>query len=388
MARANDCDNNGGLEYPVFNPGRLTIARELRGLTKRALAELVSVTPQAITQYEDGVNAPTEDNARRIAQSLGIAVGFLYGDEVERIPANAFSFRSRRAMTKSVERKTKTAGDVSAALISAAFSKRFRLPVPDVPDYSGADPANAADLLRQHWGLGAGPISNMVHLLEAYGIEVYGFNADSRHVDAVSFWRDNTPFVLMNHANGIGEPARSGERARFDLAHELGHLVLHRSVTELDSREVESEASRFAAAFLLPAAQFRLECPLFPTLDELLALKCRWKVSVQAMIFRSRELGLLSDWQYQCRFRELATRWGRTSEPNRMELEESAIQPQIFEALSKKGVYADDFAAGLQLEVSTLEAFTPAARYYRRPQEGVDVRRFLTIEELLDGSAE
>lgn len=363
-------------ETQLFSGHRLTIARQYRGLTMKALADLIGVSAQRVTQYEDG-QSPSPSSCRLMADALGFDAKFFYGDEIDRVP-ETMTFRSRRAMTARVRHKTEQAGRLAAHMISPELSRRFRLPAVDLPDLCGEEPENAAEMVRARWQLGQGPVTNVLHVMEANGAEVYWFGEESTCVDAVSFWRDGKPFVLLSQRD------RGGERLRFDAAHELGHLVLHRHVgdEELDTRQVEAEANRFASAFLLPGAQFRLECPLFPTLGQFLRLKTRWRVSVQAMIRRSRDIGLMSQWHYQRLCRELSASWGRINEPNRLVAEESALHPQVFSMLAAKGTYAEDIAATTCLPIDVLIALVPAAGEHRRPHEEVSPSLRLTIEQL------
>ena len=171
------------------------------------------------------------------------------------------------------------------------IEKRLTLPAPAVPDLREEDPDAAAMALRQQWGLGERPVRNMVHLLEAKGVRVFTLFEDTTEVDAFSLWRATTPFVFLN-------TMKSAERSRFDAAHELGHLVLHRHAGAPQGREAEHEANRFASAFLMPRGSVFAVAPVFPSLDRLAALKRQWIVSVGAIAYRLHALGLLTDWHY------------------------------------------------------------------------------------------
>lgn len=345
-------------------------------MTKTRLAKIIGVTPQAIAQYESGINVPAPEHVHTIADELHFDSKFFYDDDLDQIPLDGISFRSRRAMTAAVRDRTLACSHMAASLVSFQISRRFRLPASAVPDLTTEQPQIAADFLRAHWQLGRGPVASMLHVLEAHGVEVYWFDEESPHVDAVSFWRDDKPFIL------VSQRMRGGERVRFDLAHELGHLVLHRNVVELDSRDVEMSANQFAAAFLLPERQFRLECPMFPTLRQFLQLKPRWKTSIQAMIYRSRELGLLSVYHYQRLFKDLSAKGWRTSEPCQIAYEESAIHRDIFERLASRDIWTDDIAAELHIRTSDLCTLIPVAKYYCRVSDETPAWKPLTIEEL------
>src|SRR5690606_5299417 len=110
-----------------------------------------------------------------------------------------------------------------------------------IPDLSHMDPSSAANALRNYWSLGNGPIQNMVHLLESKGVFVFWLHHDDPALDAISFWKEDKPYVLLNSLK------LAGDRARFDAAHELGHLVLHRQSTSLTDKDKEQEANKFAS---------------------------------------------------------------------------------------------------------------------------------------------
>ena len=147
---------------------------------------------------------------------------------------------------------------------------------------------DAANLVRKQWGLGRGPIPDVVGLLEANGVVVVREPTYADGMDAVSRWQVGRPAVLL------GADKDSAVRSRWDAAHELGHLVLHSGV-DVDSRvlaRLEAEANRFAGAFLLPADSFAREVTS-SSIEAFKSLKKRWKVSIAAMIYRAKDLGIL-----------------------------------------------------------------------------------------------
>lgn len=360
---------------PSFAARRLVIARWQKGWTKKALADEVGITPQAIALFESGKSKPTVQTASVIAVALGFDRRFFYVQEIETAEMHAVSFRSRRSMPATVRDKTLSSGEIGAGIVSPYIRDRFSLPSLALRDLSGTEPEDAATSLRKEWQLGFGPIMNVVHLLEAKGVELYWFNERNEMVDAISFWWNGRPYALVSMRE------RPGERVRFDLAHELGHLVLHRWVNDLTAREVEIAANRFASAFLLPAAQFKSECPVYPTISELLLLKPRWRVSVSAMVYRSHDVGLLTQRQYERAYREISARWkSKKNEPNPLTREESLVHRQIFEMLASRGVYMEDFARGTALGRDIVNSLLPISEQYRRkPDDGL---YGLTISEL------
>lgn len=339
-----------------FSPGRLTAARQRRGMTKKAIAEATSVSGQYITALEAGSETPTSEMVSRLSFVLRYPLGWFYAAPIEELPPQSISFRSRARMTATVRDMTIEAGRLASGFISPVFQRQFRLPSTDLPDLSDEEPETAALILRDYWKLGQGPIKNMVHLLEAKGIEVYWLNVASSCVDAVSFWRDDKPFTLLNLAE------RSGERGRFNAAHELAHLVLHRRAEVVDGRQIEGEADRFASAFLLPARQFRLECPRQPVLTQFIPLKQRWGVSIQAMVRRCTDLNIFTHWQYEVAFKNISANGWRKQEPARLIHESSAIHAMAFDKLASKGIFPKDIAREIQISPEDLYEIAPAAQ--------------------------
>ena len=338
-----------------FSANRLTTARQCRGLTMKALADALGVSQPAVTAYEQGIKKPEPSRIDDIARILDFPRGYFFGPDFDEIPDSAISFRARRALTATVRDKVLGRSKHASSLLSGALRKRFKYPDVDLPALTHETPETAARLLRNHWKLGFGPVSNMVHLLEAKGVEVYWLSEASPCVDALSYHRGQQPFVFLNTHKD------AGERGRFDAAHELGHLVLHRNLKVLDNHKVEAEADQFASAFLLPQEQFTLECPRLPVLVHYLPLKARWGTSVQAMIRRSYDLGILSKWHYENSFKELSRRGWRTEESGKLQREQSGIHNKAYKRLSEKGVTPDDFAKAVGLPLKDLCELMPAA---------------------------
>jgi Zn-dependent peptidase ImmA (M78 family)/transcriptional regulator with XRE-family HTH domain len=333
----------------VFTPARLTLARERRGLTKKQVAEQISVSTRAMTSFEAGETTPAPLTAARLADVLRFPISFFDAQELEQIPTEAASFRSLSKMSAADRHAALAAGSLALALHDWV-SDRFRLPEPDVPKLGpGIDPETAAHIVRAEWNLGEKPVSNVVHLLEARGVRVFSLAQECREVDAFSLWRSTQPFVFLN-------TQKSGEHSRFDAAHELGHLVLHWHHEAPQGKQPEAEANRFAAAFLMPAESLIASAPRLPDLQDLIKGKRRWKVSVAAYTHRLHELKMLTDWQYRTLFVDISQRGYRTSEPNGIQRETSQILNKVFATLRREGVSKADISSALNLYPDDLDA--------------------------------
>jgi len=228
------------------------------------------------------------------------------------------------------------------------LEERFELPSVDIPNLSDEDsPEVAAEALRHHWGIGELPVSNMIHLLESKGVRIYSLAIEAREVDAFSMWKEEVPFIFLNSR-------KSSERSRYDAAHELGHLVLHRHGGPR-GKDAEQEANAFASAFLMPRASVLAHATRFPTLATLVSLKSIWKTSVAALCHRLRSVNMLTEWQYRLLYIQISKNRFRTEEPNQAPRETSLILPKIFAELNREGMTRSKVARELAIPQEELE---------------------------------
>jgi Zn-dependent peptidase ImmA (M78 family)/DNA-binding XRE family transcriptional regulator len=330
----------------MFTPGRLSLARKRRGLTKKGLAQRVGVTPRAILRYEIGETAPQDDTLAKIAGVLQFPVAFFHADDVDEPTPDAASFRSLTAMTAASRDASLAAGSV-AFLFTDWIDQRFDLPDSKLTDLSDTNPEAAARSLRQEWALGEQPITNMVHLLESKGVRVFSLSENTRTVDAFSLWRAEHPFVFLNMM-------KTPEHSRFDAAHELGHLVLHKHGGPR-GRKAEDQANLFASSFLMPAADVVATIPRIHTINQVVEAKKRWKVSVMALIYRLHRVGILSPWQYRMFCIQASDLGYRTSEPFGISREQSVVWQKVLTALWKERVTKKEIADALHVPSQEIE---------------------------------
>ena len=319
---------------------RLKLARSAAGLSLRALAGRIGgrVTAQAIGKYERHESMPGSGVLIALAEALGVSVEYLTSDRD--LVLEAVEFR-KKAITRKREEvfvqarvidllERYLAVEQLLSLPSVEWDKPREAPYPVVVDLSEVE--QAAISLRTHWDLGRKPILSVVELLEECGIKVLALELSniggltayarrrSKAVDAV---------IVVNRND-------SGERQRFTLTHELGHLVL-----TVDSNvDAERAAQRFAGAFLMPADAVRTEVGRRRTSigwGELFDLKRVFGVSVQAIVYRCRDLGIINDALYRTLFRDIFRFGWRTppyAEPQPIEPE----WPTRFERLCSRAL--------------------------------------------------
>jgi len=329
-----------------FSPGRLQIARKRNLLNKKALAELIGVSPVYITRWEKGDVVPTKENIDRMSKALDYPVRFFEGDELD-FPFGA-SFRSQTSMTAKMRDAALAAGSL-AFLISDWLEESFHLPIVNVPDLGAYEPASAAIMLRHYWGLGEMPVTNMVHLLESKGCRVFSLAENTKKINAYSIWRREVPFIFLN-------TVMTGERSRFDAAHELAHLVLHQD-GETTGREAEDQANAFASSFLMPSGDVLAHARRGLSLAEIIVLKSRWLVSPGALARRLYKLGLTSEWEYRNLCINISKNGYRTAEPRGIHMERSQLWKKVITLLWQEGKTKDHLALELGLplqEVSDL----------------------------------
>jgi len=297
-------------------PERLKEAREARGYTLESFAEALQVTRQALAQFETGQTMPSSATMGRIVGLTTQPLVFFM------VPSGRSSddlrpfWRSLKRMEdhhrRRISRRLQWTMDVAEYVSRFIELPEIRLPTTDIdPDrLTDEDIENAAMAVRDIWRLGRGPAHRLVPHFEDNGIVVVREPVGCEDMDAVSCWQAGRPFVLLS------SEAVSGPRDAYNLAHELGHLVLH-SGAAVDSRNLdrlEKQANRFAGAFLLPAETFSKE--IFGTsIEYFKLLKKRWGVSIAAMAYRCRDLGLLSKNQHVYLIRQMNALRIREVEP-------------------------------------------------------------------------
>lgn len=344
----------------AFNPNRLILARERRSLTIKALAEAIGMTTRMVSAYENGSKEPRTLTLKKIAQVLNYPEAFFTGEDIEKIDCECVSFRSMKSMKASQRNAALRAAEI-AIEFNNWLERNFELPATDLCNFRESEienPETAARVLREKLGLGELPIKNMIHLLEAKGVKVFSLEENNKEVDAFSFWKNDTAFIFLN-------TQKSAERSRFDAAHELGHLVLHKHGTQVseenkekeDKRSVEREADKFASAFLMPEGSVRANAPRFASIENLMQLKKIWNVSIASLVRRLYDLDLITEWHYRTLTIEMSKRGMLRKEPEGIAKEKSQILEKVFKSLRQEGITRNHIAQELNLPVGDIDQF-------------------------------
>ncbi|MGB3943430.1 MAG: XRE family transcriptional regulator [Methanothrix sp.] len=301
---------------------RIKQARRIRGMSQRVLAERAGVSAQAISKYERDINAPSSGVLLRLSKALGVGVEFFV--RPKSVVAITPDYRRLRAFPKKrvaaiiagiadwLERYIEIERILRPGEGGLGFSYPSGFPRP-VSSMEAVE--EAATDLRRGWDLGSGPIENLVHLLEDRGVKVGVIDlAGGDGIDACTFFAEDdgrAPLVVVRSN-------LTGDRQRFSIAHELAHLMV-----EPDGLDAERAAHRFAGAFLVPekAARFELELAAGRGRRrdlsdfELLALKLKYGISMQAWIYRAKDLGIISDEKAAALFKRFRARGWHKREP-------------------------------------------------------------------------
>jgi len=290
------------------------------------------ISPAGLSQIEAGKVRPSADTMSALASALDVPVEFFVAQWPGLNAASPVTYFRDLRRTPARERRRASALAILLNDLVAAIQLYVRLPEVRVPSRSLDDQATRDDVeavaeeVRSQWRLGVEPIPHMVRELERHGIPVARLTMGHRSVDAFSARFDRRPIVLL------AEDKSNYVRSRFDAAHELGHIVMHVDGTP-GKRWLESQAQDFASSLLLPRVVAEKELPR--RLDvggwsQLAELKRHWGISMAALLYRARALGILGPDAYRNAMKYMSARAWRTVEPGDREMG-PAEAPLLFE---------------------------------------------------------
>lgn len=310
--------SRGGIQG--FQSDRLSQILAARRLTQVQLASMVGVSPATISKWRAGNQAPEREALDRLAGVVNVTPEWFTRVPTEKVTtplfrSNASAHVAARAM---LEARLEWAQDVAAALAEFVDYPELNLPqrrFVNPEEITQEDIENAACECRDLWRLGRGAVQDLALAVEGAGIILIREETGVAQIEGLSAWSKplGRPLILLSADKD------NGYRSRFDLAHELGHLILHRHIERVTDQSrhklLERQAHSFAGAFLLPAETFTTEVRLPVTLDDLLLLKHRWGVSASAIAIRLHTLRLIDDDDKLALFKRRSARWGGKSEP-------------------------------------------------------------------------
>ncbi|MBP1905349.1 Zn-dependent peptidase ImmA (M78 family) [Paenibacillus turicensis] len=299
----------------MFIGKNLTNLRTMHGYSRKQLADLLSVTEQAVWQYENGYTSPKMQIVNELKRIFHVKSKYFYNEDMIAKSATPININitniAYRSKVLNAISKTQTEAKHVEFLDAFINYITTKLTIPTLKIVQIRDAVikylnqtsddrttqiyTVADLARKQLELNADSNDDLMFLIEKSGVFLFE-KAIGEDIDAYSLWSNNHRAFII-----LGNLKRSAVRRNFDIAHELGHLLLHYQLefTSLDRKEhkvIENEANLFAGAFLLPESQFRkdMEQVTRPTLpDSYLDLKKKWKTSLQVLGYRAAHLNLL-----------------------------------------------------------------------------------------------
>ena len=309
----------------TINPNMILLAREARGLTQTDLAEKLHTYKANISRLEHGDSGADEETLVALSEATNYPPQFFL-QKGEILPVN-LSYRKR----KQVAAKLLTPIEAQINIIRRHVqfvTRSLELSAPELPLYE-VDEKNTvekiASLVRKKWNIPAGAIDNLSKILEEQGIIISSFNFGTDRVDSRSMLTDdNYPIIFLNR-NLLGD------RQRFSLAFELGHLIMHTFCIVPHDRDINHEANLFAAELLMPAKDILKDFKDGVTLPLLGELKRKWKVSMIALLYRADDLGLLTPNQKRYLVQQFNDQKIRRREPPQLDVPQES--PQLMRRL-------------------------------------------------------
>lgn len=292
----------------------ITVARESRGLTQLELAEQLSFSTSYMSRIEQDFSDVGEEQLKLISTALNYPVEFFY-QEGENLPP-ALALRKRNKVAQKVFLPVEAQVNIYRLniekLLKAIGYSDINLPVLDI-DKLGS-PAEAARKLRKLWKIEKGTINNLTQVLEYNGLFVVNFDFNTDRVDGMSILASGKFPILFSNNRSLGD------RQRFTLAYELGHLVMHLQTNPSFTRDISHEANEFAAEFLMPEKDIKADYKDGVTLNILADLKRKWKVSMQALLYRANDIDVITDNQKRYLINQFNSMNVRRREPAELDI--------------------------------------------------------------------
>jgi Zn-dependent peptidase ImmA (M78 family)/transcriptional regulator with XRE-family HTH domain len=339
-----------------INNGLLRVARLRNGFSQGDAAERLGVPQVNLSRYENAAALPNDEFVVRAANVYDLPISFFrQTDAVFGAPVSVHPMWRKKADV-TVREMDRIVGEINIRIMhirrmlqAVEYTPQANVPRLDPEDYKG-DIERIASLVRAHWLLPAGPIENLTAAVERAGAIVAHSALGGSSVSGVTISAPGLPPIIVLNQE---QPA---DRLRFTLAHELGHLVMHR----FPSPEMETEANDFASALLMPKSDVIVAFRGKLDLRRLAALKPEWRVSMQALLYRAQSLGTISKQQAGWLWRQFSTNRIKLREPPELDfpMEHPGIIARMIRLhLETFGYSASEFAKLLHIQEKQLGEF-------------------------------
>lgn len=306
-----------------FNPEMLTLARMSRTVTQLELAEAAGTTQGRVSKIEHGLLEPTDDLVERFSKVLNYPTAFFFQTGfMQTLPS--WFHRKRKHLSKTALERVHAEiairiRNIGKLLQSADLKPAFSVPQIDIDEFEGSV-EDIARYVRELWGLPRGAIANLLEAVERAGALVVPCEFGVGEIDAVAMRLQGMPPLIFVNASA------PTDRLRFSVAHEVGHLIMH----ALPNDEMEAQADRFAAEFLMPELDIR---PQLYGIDlpVLAVLKKVWRVSMAAILVRAQQLKVITAKRAQALWKKMSAMGFRKREPAELDL--SPESPRLLNEL-------------------------------------------------------
>jgi Zn-dependent peptidase ImmA (M78 family)/DNA-binding XRE family transcriptional regulator len=307
------------------NAAMISLAREARSFYQHELATLIGIAATTQNKLEIGELSISNEVIQKTSTALKFPIDFFYQSGNIQLP-NLF-YRKRDKVAQKLLSPIEAWANIYQLNIHKLFTdckiEPANLPIFEI----GKDgtPQQIALKVRKIWKVESGVIENLTELLERNNIPVITFNFNTERVDGRSILTENKhPIIFVNKSN-------LGDRQRFTLAYELGHLVMHVFNTPSFDTDISHEANLFAAEFLMPENDFTPDINFEKlSLNRLAELKKKWKVSMHSILYRANNIGAITDNQTRYTLEQFNKMKIRKREPQELDI------PKEYPELIKK----------------------------------------------------
>lgn len=336
----------------TFRHELIGVRRRMLCLSQSQLADSTGLSQATISKIEQGLKAPSEPQILTISSALSCPASFFFQQEREYGPPMSAHPIFRKKSTVGQKTMDRVIAEFNIRLAHARvflnnvdFEPELRIPRYDADDFNG-NTEEIASMVRRSWYVPRGPILSVMDYIERAGILVVPTDMETAHIDGASYQVPGLPPVIFINKN------LPGDRQRFTLAHELGHIVMH----DFPSPEMEKQADEFAAAFLMPKDDIAHQLGGL-TLSKAAQLKPYWKTSMAALIVRAKTLRKIDDGASSYLWRQMSMRGYRTKEPENLDIrpESPSLIPALLENLTDGMGYTEaDMEQVLHLHYSEI----------------------------------
>ncbi|MBA2589539.1 MAG: XRE family transcriptional regulator [Alphaproteobacteria bacterium] len=308
----------------------LRLARQRLGFTQKPAASKLGIMQPLLSRFENGISDPDDEFLLKAGRVYDVPRSFfdvkepVYGPpvSVHPMPRAKADVTARDLDMVTAELNIRVM-QMRRFLEAVDFEPTKDIPLLDVDQYGS--PEKVAAVVRAHWNIPSGPIKNLIAIVERAGVVIGTSDFGGAAISGMTFRvPGQPPLVLLNSQH----PA---DRLRFTLAHEIGHLVMHRFPTP----EMEVQANQFASALLLPREEMKQAfAGRTVNLALLASLKPEWRVAMQALLVRAHSLGYITDNQNRYLWQQISSRGWRLREPPELdfEAERPGVLPSILTA--------------------------------------------------------